>query len=410
MDIETLLYEEESTLLDFKQESYKFVGASKHEKSELLKDILAFANAWRREDAFILLGIEEVKGGRSMPVGIADELDDAQLQEFINKKTQRPITFTYSTHRIDNVKIGIIRIPLQQRPIYLTNDYGKLKQNIVYIRRGSSTDQAPPDEVFTMAKAELEDKIEAPSLTFEFADKENEKLFGEKLVISPIILDMSKYNEIGDFEGNTVKNKMDTLLSQHVLMIEPFRKTPRKEYYKELAFYEYIHNKTRQFSFAITNNSTVSVTDINIQINVKKNKDLYSLFEPQLLPELPESHVQTSIDPYMHLHTGIVQRLIRKKNTFDLEENEDAYRINVTFNKLKPKQTIYCDKDISIGALDSFDLNAQITIYADNLPEPIIKEIKIICQAKKQIKQFEGLIKEKQSKLVLSDLGITIKK
>jgi hypothetical protein len=45
---ERLLYEEESPTLDFKREQYRFSKASDDEKSELLKDILGFANAWRR--------------------------------------------------------------------------------------------------------------------------------------------------------------------------------------------------------------------------------------------------------------------------------------------------------------------------------------------------------------------------
>lgn len=63
--IDELIYEEESATLDFKSKQYLFDGANDYEKSELLKDILAFANAWRRTDAYILIGIEEVKGEKS---------------------------------------------------------------------------------------------------------------------------------------------------------------------------------------------------------------------------------------------------------------------------------------------------------------------------------------------------------
>ena len=51
---EALLFEEESETLDFKRDQYRFDNATDEEKSELLKDILAFANAWRRADAYIL--------------------------------------------------------------------------------------------------------------------------------------------------------------------------------------------------------------------------------------------------------------------------------------------------------------------------------------------------------------------
>ena len=45
---EQLLYEEESPSLDFKRDQYRFVRATEDDKSELLKDLLGFANAWRR--------------------------------------------------------------------------------------------------------------------------------------------------------------------------------------------------------------------------------------------------------------------------------------------------------------------------------------------------------------------------
>jgi hypothetical protein len=52
--IERLLYESEGDALDFKRDQYPFVGATDEQKSDLLKDILAFANSWRRTDAFAL--------------------------------------------------------------------------------------------------------------------------------------------------------------------------------------------------------------------------------------------------------------------------------------------------------------------------------------------------------------------
>jgi len=43
--IEELLHEEEGAAVDFKRDQYPFDGADDATKSELLKDILAFANA-----------------------------------------------------------------------------------------------------------------------------------------------------------------------------------------------------------------------------------------------------------------------------------------------------------------------------------------------------------------------------
>ncbi len=151
--LEALLNEEEGSSLDFKRDQYPFDGASDDEKSELLKDVPAFANAWRRSDAYILIGVEEVRGSRSRPVGVGVHLDDAKLQQFVSSKTQKPLQLAYEVQRVDGVEIGAIRIPVQDRPLFLKKDFGRLRKETVYLRHGSSTNTADPDEIARMAVA-----------------------------------------------------------------------------------------------------------------------------------------------------------------------------------------------------------------------------------------------------------------
>ena len=58
----------------------------KRQPPERLAAILGFANAWRRSATYILVGVEEVRGGNSNVVGIdpSDQLDDRALQQFVN--------------------------------------------------------------------------------------------------------------------------------------------------------------------------------------------------------------------------------------------------------------------------------------------------------------------------------------
>ncbi len=172
--IESLLFEEEDSSLDFKREQYEFEGKNDHIKSELLKDILAFSNSWARTDRYILIGVEEIKGGKSIVHEIKTDLDDATLQQFVNSKTYRPINFSYKAYNFDDKKIGIITIPIQERPNFLNRNYGKLTKDTVYIRRGSSTAEARPDEVSQMKSSgiNLVEKIE-PYLEVYFRDSKN---------------------------------------------------------------------------------------------------------------------------------------------------------------------------------------------------------------------------------------------
>lgn len=113
-----LLYEEESPTLDFKKNQYRFARATDDEKSALLKDILGFANAWRRSEAYILIGVEDVRGGQGNVVGIppAEHLDDHALQQFVNNLTNRPLRFGYEAFGFEGKQLGVIRIEEQARP------------------------------------------------------------------------------------------------------------------------------------------------------------------------------------------------------------------------------------------------------------------------------------------------------
>ena len=127
---ERLLYEEEGPTLDFKKEQYRFAKASENEKSELLKDILGFVNSWRRSEAYILIGVEDIKGARKNVLGIAsdDHLDDHALQQFVNNLTSQPVRFHYQAFEFEGKQVGIISIDEQTRPIYLKRNYGKLEK------------------------------------------------------------------------------------------------------------------------------------------------------------------------------------------------------------------------------------------------------------------------------------------
>ena len=184
--LEQLLHEEEGAALDFKRDQYPFDGADNNAKSELLKDILAFANSWRRTIAYILIGVNEVKGGRGKVVGVPAHLDDAKLHQFVNSKSQKPIEFSYQPFRTENVEIGVIEIPIQKRPFYLKRRFGKLEKNVVYKRDGSSTAIAEPDEVARMgAEQNFGGK---PRLVLGWADIEKRVALPSPHTVSTLIL------------------------------------------------------------------------------------------------------------------------------------------------------------------------------------------------------------------------------
>ena len=151
-----LCMEGESNHLDYKREQYPFVGVSAPEKAELLKDVLAMANAFRNEVAYILIGVAQQSGENGKIVGIPKDkfIDDANLQQFINEKTNRVVEFTSYAVEIDSTSIiQVIEIPVQrERPYFPERRLGEIVENSVFIRIGSSTHIATPDELARMGK------------------------------------------------------------------------------------------------------------------------------------------------------------------------------------------------------------------------------------------------------------------
>jgi hypothetical protein len=166
--LEKLLNESECTYLDFKQAQYPFVNASDEAKSELLKDILALANADKSGAGYILIGVVENRGSRSKILGITNHLNDHELQQFVASKINRPLKFSYEAVPCDGVSIGVLHIPVQERYFFLKNDYGKLGKNLVYYRLGSSTREATPDEIIRWGQ-QAAVKDSEPSFELQFA-------------------------------------------------------------------------------------------------------------------------------------------------------------------------------------------------------------------------------------------------
>lgn len=377
--IEELLYEEEGTTLDFKREQYLFNSANEYQKSEIIKDVLAFSNAWRRSDAYILIGVEEVKGGRSSPLGIEEEFDDAQLQQFVNSKTQRPIDFTYSTVLVDGVKVGVIRVPIQTRPYYLEKDYGKLKRHVVYIRRGRSTDEARPEEVYSMGRAEVSETQEVPDLSLEFASLGKRTNLGTEKHIEAILLNIPPIKDIPDYREEQHTDPFNSRI--------PGFNDARSGYYRDLVKYYYILNKSEELTFSLTNNSSTTVSDIRVEIVIEKQDKKFAFFLDDDFPDFPRSHYDF-IENFRPLSDQIARSA---KPSLDVQDLGDKYRIEVPFEKAQPRQTVFCDEIIHVEANDEFEISAKVTIYADNIPVPLETPLSIVCNIKEAPGSLEDI-------------------
>ncbi len=359
---EQLLFQEESDSLDFKRDQYPFDGATDDAKSELLKDILAFSNSWRRTDGYILIGVEDVKGGKGNVFGIVDDLDDARLQQFVNSKTNRPVSLAYESAVFDGSRVGIIILRQQQKPIYLTKDYGKLRRNEVYIRRGSSTDIAKPDEVALMGINPVESQ--KPSVDLDFADKNSKEKLGKNIKLNALLLNYDKSN-----------------IQKYGSGYSPFLPISIHEntnYYLEKA--EYIKQVAiiNKIGFWIKNTSEVHLSNVSLKIQIK--------CEPHLIIKDEIDYPRHPSKDKYNLATNMNFKLnsVIKKNRIDVSfeniKTDQRCLISADFGDIRPKEEVWSSDFFCIGATENCELKIEGQIFAHNLPEPLMVPLSIVFE------------------------------
>ena len=346
--LQQLLHDTEGTALDFKQEQYDFTGADDEEKSELLKDILAFVNAWRGQSAYILIGVKERRGKPSEVVGVTEHLDDAALQQFVSSKTQRPVQLSYYVHRTrGGAEIGVVEIPVQERPVWLRKQFGKLKGNTVYIRHGSSTGIATPDDIAAMGEARLHRP--PPELTLEWADLEQRCRLPVPCTLTPVVLDPLLSESI--FESPS-SHYLSVL---HDALKDPYAPSP-----KQVIGHAFSQACLCPLGMVLGNRSTVmgkrvlfagSVTK-SAGTHIREWSDRPRIGNPldYLGPSLLD---QSRVDP-------------------SVDEHDDRYSITVDFGDIRPGDDIWTTSPpLLLTAPVSGIVELKGELRADNLPEPI---------------------------------------
>ena len=350
--IEQLLHEEEGSALDFKRDQYSFDGADNNAKSELLKDILAFANAWRRTIAYILIGVDDVKGGRSKLVGIKAHLDDAKLHQFVNSKIQRPIEFSYQPFRAENVEIGVIEIPIQERPFYLKKQFGKLRKNVVYKRDGSSTAIAAPDEVARMGAEQ--NLGGTPQLVLGWADIDKRVVLTSPHTVSSLFLN-----------PQLPFNTFESPRSPHFLDIDIHREN--KNYSKEIICYTFQMAFLKPFYLRLFNNSGIAGKKVFFVGSVNKDKTV-RILDCSNQPMLPQRRHRFGLTSPTFPIQGHPDPCV--------QELSDRWEITIDFGDVRPREEVWATSALLIGSRTGITrLEGQL--HGDNIPDPISCVLKV---------------------------------
>jgi hypothetical protein len=347
-----LRYKSEGTDIDFKQAQYRFIGGSDHEKSEMLKDILAIANAWRDGPGYILLGFKDRRPHPAQVVGITESIDDAKLQQFVSSKVKPKLTFRYEEHLYDGMAVGVITITKQKRPFFLVNPFGKLKKNVVYVRRGSSTDEAEPSEITDMGLADagrgrvrLDLSVLTPS--------------NEELPAAFVLTYMQFAERLPDYESpRQTPGPFEMALHSSIWH-------DNKNFWREYAEYVRLNSALINVKFLLRNLSEVQLSNAKLEVSVDALEgQIFRMFAGADLPEQPNS--QWSIDRIR----SMPEMLERREARLVVDEGGVAPICHVRFGSLLPGEEGRSSDTLAIVPLGPGKLRLRFRILAGELPEP----------------------------------------
>jgi hypothetical protein len=380
--LNTLRYKSEGPDIDFKSAQYRFNGATELDKSEMLKDILAIANSWRDGTGYILLGFKDQRPHPAEVIGIRDNIDDAQIQQFINGKVKPKLTFRYEEHLYEGNTVGVITIPKQKRPFYLANPYGKIKSNVVYVRRGSSTDEAEPTEIAAMVNDDSgRGNIR---LGLSLMGPNNEPL---PKTFARTYLEFTE--QFPDYKkartpSNPFEFRTDSIMDRD-----------NRDFWREYAEYTKLDEALIAVQFLLVNQSGIQLTNAKLEVVIDALDDQhFQLLEASEVPTMPKAqwNFADRLATPPHVLTN------HNSSLLVVDENEAKPLVHVRFGSLLPGEQGRSETlAIVPQGMGRFCLRTRI--LGSEIATPIEEEYFLETTGKSQSLDFEGFRQYVQVKL-----------
>ncbi|UUX33354.1 AlbA family DNA-binding domain-containing protein [Fundicoccus culcitae] len=147
MDNEDLNYliefELENTKLDFKRDLY-----DNKNKPELIKDVMAMANAHYEGTKYIIFGVKLLEDGSREYNSIQSIPDQSDIEELIDNNIEPTIDLSFYPYRFQGYQLAILEINgFSDRPYMLKKDNQRFKAGESQIRKGSTTSRVSRDDL-----------------------------------------------------------------------------------------------------------------------------------------------------------------------------------------------------------------------------------------------------------------------
>lgn len=353
--IQQALLQPEGATLDFKRQMYDL--ESQQGKKGLILDVLSMANSFRQSSSYILIGIEE--GSPNVMVGLDRRYDDAVIQQIVNgsiggRRLNRNLVFSYYevVDEATKCSVGVLDIPVQDRPTYAVGKKAYVEKERVYVRRGSSNDVARPEEIALMGQGVVRDHS-SPIVDMQV-------FLGDDLVDGPKVETLRLYR----LPEGWISNLPDS----EDVSDAYFRPTrSNRNYYRQLARHFNFHHCGCLISTRLKNGGRTAIR--NARVVISSRIGYLNLIHPLDEPQVP------STDHLAEMISGIGPP--EQRHPLRVDCDRVVMRATREMGVILAGETVSVEEFCFLEILSSGLHTLSVSVLAENLSKPICTNIDI---------------------------------
>ncbi len=373
--LDIIEHENEHSCLDFKKSQYV-----KGNHKELLKDVIAMANAISTGNKYIVIGIKHLPDGNRDIYPIEDFIDSSTYQQLIQENIEPELHIKYEPYQHEKGLIGIIDISDCNNPPYLLKkDFDSLKKGDCFIRKGShqtKISRSDLDKIYELRnkKSKFSGAINigfananyAQEITLPISSLGGLPSQVETDKIREILETREKSGVLIDYDLDHLLLTARSSLGYKYKNTESLRESLAniKEIYTKDDQYEIIEIRSSRLNFEILNNADEYIQDAVIRLEIPKNDDCYMVAKKIPSKFVNDSYAIKSNDYYPKI-----------------EFDENKILISQSIKNIKHQMvTKIFGSDIRLTAIkipENGIIPIDFKLFAKNLPSPIYKKLTI---------------------------------
>jgi hypothetical protein len=225
-----------------------------------------------------------------------------------------------------------------------------------------------PDELreFVTSGAVSVTSVKHHQFDIQFFDSTDSKPLGKSIEKTTIELIIPPSSEIPDYGVRHIKVAENVWMKDTSLL----SMSNNENYYRELASYYKAWVNVQQVNFSITNNGTISAKNIDIEMQLQDKANILTVRETSDMPDEP---VKDRMRGYMFGSAA----LNRLNSDIHVSRGQDKWTVEIHCGNLQPKKSFQTTSGLFIGSKDETEVKVDVSIYADDLPDPVQSELTI---------------------------------